>query len=766
MSAHPGSSGREDRPVPREAAPTKAALRDLAILGTGLLISAILATLATSPLQGTLVLAPLVAGALGSLASRVARLGGRRIPAGIDQGHGLALVALMLLGFTQPHLGLPEHSAALVAGGLFLLLAHRTAVQVLAMRPLLGRAGEGSMRAPGLPFLLLPFVVYLALLPWAAGQHPPDGDEPFYLLMTHSLAYDLDVDLTNDYAAGSWRHFMDRPLEPQPGDPVGPGGELYSRHNMLLPLVLAPFYRLAGKAGALVVMALLAAILAWMVLRLARHYVPHHPGGALLAWAATAFASPLVLYSYQVWVEVPAALLAMVALDQILVLEEERRTSWGWRQWLGIGLPVLLLPLVKIRFMLLAGPLVVLAWWHSGRPKKALIALALLLAVVGGGLLVHNQLLYDNPLKIHHWEELELHRYGAGDFLEGIVGLFWDSAFGLFAATPLWLLLLPALVELTRRERARRRAVRREPGPAPLKPLLHLAVLTFPYLLIVVPRSEWYGGWSPPFRYALVALPLLAILLAPLLEQRHRGGARLLLTGLGAVTLGLMLLWLAVPGWTYNFADGRTYLLDHLSTRLGADAARLFPSTVRPGTAAWAWPLASALLAPLLWYRPKRLSRSGIWGTAAALGLLALVPVAAAHLPTTVVEMEDPWVRKSGGGLYPDRWSIDRTRYRGGWIIHGAQKVEAPVVPGGEEVEITLWVHFIRNGPGRFPVEIRAGEHLLRRWRPGPGDDRIWRTVEVGAVAWPEGEPLVVQVIPEPGALNGVILDKALLDWR
>src|SRR5256885_16383189 len=28
-----------------------------------------------------------------------------------------------------------------------------------------------------------------------------------------------------------FRSFMDRPIGPQPGDPVGPGGELYSRHN-------------------------------------------------------------------------------------------------------------------------------------------------------------------------------------------------------------------------------------------------------------------------------------------------------------------------------------------------------------------------------------------------------------------------------------------------------------------------------------------------------------------------------------------------------
>ncbi len=69
-----------------------------------------------------------------------------------------------------------------------------------------------------------------------------------------------------------------------------------------------------------------------------------------------------------------------------------------------------------------------------------------------------------------------------------------------------------------------------------------------PYLVLVAPRSEWYGGWSPPFRYALVALPLLALALVPLLAERRRAGARALLTGLAALTLALTLVWLVAAG--------------------------------------------------------------------------------------------------------------------------------------------------------------------------------------------------------------------------
>src|SRR5207244_1908924 len=161
-----------------------------------------------------------------------------------------------------------------------------------------------------------PLFAYLAILPWAAGHHPPDGDEPYNLLITHSLAYDFDADLTNNYAQGDWRYFMDRPIGPQPGDPVGPEGELYSRHNDLLPTALA--------------------------------------------------------------------------LDRILALDDR---AWKGKDWLGIGLPVLLLPVLKIRFMLLSAPLVLLGWWYGGRQRRAIWLLGLSLVAVAGSILLYNTLL-------------------------------------------------------------------------------------------------------------------------------------------------------------------------------------------------------------------------------------------------------------------------------------------------------------------------------------------------------------------------------------
>lgn len=765
---------------------------------------------AGDPLAGTLEILPVLLPAFHLIHRWGVRLGARRLSPRGSAGELAVLGIVAAAALARPALGL-AHSAEVLAAGLLLVLIHRVARQVLALRPLLG-SRLGPRRPPWI-FFWLPLAAYLAILPWSAGQRQPDGDEPYNLLLAHSLAYDGDTDLANNYAAADWRHFMDHPIAPQPGDPVGRHGEVYSRHNALLPLVLALPYRLAGRTGAQAAMAVMAAALAWSTLRLARRYAAGYPGESLLAYAAVAFVPPLPFYSNQIWVEVPAGLLAILALDATHDLagglggfgsgrrggssgvrvpgsaNQEPATDaatraggpanatadptaappLSFRTWAAVAAPVLLLPLLKIRFILIAAPLAAIAVWQTARQprrRRAGLALGLALLALIGGILLYNQRQYANPLKIHSLGEIDPQQHTLLDYLGGGLGLFYDAAFGLFAYAPLWLLLLPALALLLKRRSAL---------------TAHLAVLTLPYLLVVTPRGEWYGGWSPPFRYAVFALPLLGLALAPLLAERRRPGARALIGGLGALTLALALVWLVVPGWTYNFADGRTYALDHLSARLGADVARFFPSAVRPRAATWIWPPASLALVAGIWWLPLRRGARGAApaagapanaGTAALAGVVAillataLLPLAGARMPTRVVELEDPQVLKLGGHLYPDRWVFDRTLYRGGWVLRVGDEVAAPIVPGGRRVRLALTAEFIRNQPVPFAVDVAAGGRLLAVWTPAR--ERSWDEIRLGPFDWPAGMPLVLTAHGPhpPGALNGAILDRIDLAWQ
>ncbi len=746
-------------------------VRAVALLLGGIAASlacrALLPLAADDPLRSTIALLPALIAGFVLLERGAVRRGARRIPPAARGGEAIALALLTLLAIGRGHLGISGMEPVLAAG-FALVLSHRLARQTLALRPLLGTGAPQTSglpappATPGWPFFVLPLLAYLAILPWTSEQRPPDGDEPYYLLITHSLAYDFDADLTDDYREGEWRHFMPRPIEPQPGDPVGPHGELYSRHNEMLPLLLAPSYRLAGLPGALAIMIVMAAALAWMTLRLAERYPNIGPTGALLAYALAAFSPPLLLYSAQVWVEVPAALLGAIVIDRI---RAPFAGTWDGRRWLAIGLPILVLPLLKIRFILLAGPLLVLTWWYGGRPKKPLLVLAALLSLVACGILLYNQLLYGNPLKIHTWQEVEPTSYGFVDYAKGFLGIFWDAGFGLLGAAPIWLLALLALGALL---------LRRHPLP------LDLAVFAVPYLAVVAPRSEWYGGWSPPFRYALVILPFLSLALAPYVDRRRRLGVRALVGGLGLLSLALALLWIAVPGWTYNFADGRTYLLDHLGSRLGLDVARLFPSSIRPRLATWIFPAAMFLGGLVAVFvrgprgrRSRRLLTSGLAGLsglAVGLALLAALPSAAFRLPTRVIEFEDEQVVKKGGHLEPERWVVDRTRFQGTWVLREGERMEAPVAPGGHRLKLILHGRFVRHHPGILTVQIKAGGLPLETLRFNT--EGVWEAREVGPFDWPAGAPLTISLPPPtsqlaPGQMaNGMLFDRAELVWE
>ena len=705
----------------------------------------------SDPLVGTLAVLPLVLLGLWSVGHWLRARDGQTGSASIDAFSACVLGVLIVVILGRHHLGLAADSPdldPLLAGGLALLLIFRVAVLVAA----LAQSSESTAGSrPPWPFLMLPLVVYIAILPWSAGQREPDGDEPYYLLIAHSLTYDFDTDLTNNYADQDSRRFMSRVLEPSWADPVRDDGSLYSRHGLVLPLVLAPAYRIAGKRGALLTMALMSALAAWLSLSLAwRYWGSDHASAAVTVWALLAFTPPLLLYSHQVWVEVPAAVLVLLALLRI----QDLRGQGGSRrwQWLILGVVLILLPLLKLRLVLLSLSLLVLAWWRSGGSRRSAVWVGAALALGISAILIFNLVVFDNPFKDHTLDQLlQIQGRSPADYVRGLIGLFWDCAFGLLASNPLWLMLAPALCLLT---------VQRSPM------VMDLMVCIIPYLVVVSPRREWYGAWAPPFRFGMVLLPLLALILVPLLKRRLPAGARGLIVALGLAALCLTLLWVVVPGWTYNLAAGTNHLIDRLAVRLGQDVGRFLPSLVRLRTASWLVPLLVTPLAVLFWWFPRRRpERVGLWAASILLLLVAALPVAASRVPTTRIEFEDHQVRKVGGQLHPEPWAPYRPRFRGGWKLLPGESVRAPVVPGGETFAIELEVRPVGGPSGDATVKVLAGSRELgtRPLEPGRG----WQTLFVEGRGWPGDAELVVHVHrgDHGGRHAGVILDRARFSW-
>jgi hypothetical protein len=173
----------------------------------------------------------------------------------------------------------------------------------------------------GLVAGLLPFAVAFAVYLFVFLEIRPGatGDEPHYLITAESIAYDLDVDLRNDYASA------ERVLRMVNVFPLGPdafvykeSGELRPFRGVGLPAALAPGVALGGLTGARLVMVLIAALLADQLYRLLRDLRLRRLY-RVLAWGAAMFCMPVVAFSSQIYPELAGALLVMVALRVIVV---------------------------------------------------------------------------------------------------------------------------------------------------------------------------------------------------------------------------------------------------------------------------------------------------------------------------------------------------------------------------------------------------------------------------------------------------------------
>jgi hypothetical protein len=538
---------------------------------------------------------------------------------------------------------------------------------------------------------------------------PIDGDEPYYLLMTESLVRDHDLDLTNQYRDIARSDIGRADLLPQPGDPRGPHGEQYSRHEPFLPILLTPGYTLGGVPGALAVIAFFGALLARSTIRFLEDEGISDATARML-FPLIAFGPPIIFYSTRIWPEVPAAFCFLEAVRGI----RQRRPP----RWIAA---IFALVLLKIRFGLLAVMLLV----RVLRTKRQLAIAAGVVAVP----LVIAWLISGNAMNTHSIRELL--PSGAIFYWLGLFGLVLDGASGIVFQAPLYALAILAL--------PRWRSM-----PDAFRLGMSASLL---YVLYLIPRSEWHGGWSPPLRYIVVLMPILALGAATMWE-RIGAGTRAVIA---ILTVMLVIHGAAFPWRLFHLATGENFIGESLSTIWHSDFSRLMPSFIRPNMAAVvgsilldvamvivilsrrsdAVPVArgGALDNPAprsargrgatTDTRPRRrplqsLARREHFAVAASaatnlvdsrsprakrgaglssapsratvirprslhLSMTVPVPLVLAALllaaftygrrPAARVEFEDAHVAHNGGELFPAEWTVARFLYQGGWIV-------------------------------------------------------------------------------------------------
>jgi len=497
---------------------------------------------------------------------------------------------------------------------------------------------------------LLAAIVYALAIP-AMLRTPIDGDEPYYLLTTHSVVRDFDLDLANQYRARIGAQWGRKDLVPLFGDPVGGHGERYSRHEPFLSLLMIPGYLIAGLYGAIATIALFGVLLVRSTVRwMEDEGIGEHAIRGVFPFFA--LAPPVLFYATRIWPEVPAAFFFVEALRGV---REQRAKRW---------MPAVLgLVLLKLRFVLVAIGVVA-----ASRKKIALAILALPLLVVWW--------ITGDPTNVHTWRELI--PMNPMNYAIGFCGLLVDGMSGLLFQAPFYLFVVVALTSWKTTPRSFRTGL--------------LASLL--YVFYLIPRGEWFGGWAPPLRYLVFLMPVLAVGIASVWERVPRGTLALV----AAWTTGLVIHGLAYPWRLFHEFTGENAVGEWLSRLYEADFSRLFPSFVRLNDAAW-W----GLLALVVFGVRRQHLRFLNAGLACALAALVLALAGrVAREPGRTVHFEDAHVSHDGGKVYPDVYTLARATYRGGWVLEANQS--ASFLAG----EGTHTLHFITGLGATFELAGNA----------------------------------------------------------
>lgn len=425
-----------------------------------------------------------------------------------------------------------------------------------------------------IPIFLISFAIYFVstehLFPTVGW---PTGDEPYYLLIAHSLVHDGDFELTNNFEQHDYLAFYPGDLFPR-HEAITPRPLLVSKHTLGLPLLIAPAYALGGWQLAAHMLNLLGALLAVNLFLLARD-VSGDGRVALLVWAALAFAAPIFTYAELIFPEVPAALLIIYAYRHLRAWDSSSRL-----QKIMALLCVAYLPWLHPRLLLVTAGLALYLTAQVARPfvteqrnDGRLIARLLIASIpllVSAALFVaYNDYIYAEPLPNY------ADHAGTGtppEILGALFGLFLDQQWGLLNHAPVYLLAFGSLIFDLQSEIKNQKSK--------INDQIWLTLLILPYFLLVVQYKYWWGEWCPPARYLTPILPLLVGPLALALVRLRNTRFYTTFTVLMVLSWGVALAFAVDGRLMYNHPLGKSALLVALGNPLGVDLTRFEPSFI------------------------------------------------------------------------------------------------------------------------------------------------------------------------------------------
>ena len=415
------------------------------------------------------------------------------------------------------------------------------------------------------------------------------GDEPHYLIMSHSLLKDGDLEIGNNYRNRDYLRYM-------PGETKLTGHTTdgkYSFHQPGLSIVAAPVYALAllfkGGGTVLVIrffMGLISALLSLQIFLLIRE-IWDNDRLALQMWALYSFTSPVFFYGFHFYTEPCITLLSLYVFRRIRF-----GRFFSIPQLLGLGAVIgIFIWFNDVKYLIIAAPLVLYSIWilyqrHGLRSRILSFLLPpFILAVLYYGLqyTLHGTL---SPAVIQTTGDIKsggLFAFIRSTFtdiplrfrLETLAGYFLDQRDGFLLYSPIYFFGICGAVEMFKRKR---------------EDLFALLFIISPYILISAFLTQ-RTGYAPQARPVLSVTWAFAIMMGYFLAHNGKKFFRLLFNLAAVFSFACVYLLLRFPHALYQLTTyGETERAGGLFLKLSSlhfYLPKFLPSFVKMDDAHW-----------------------------------------------------------------------------------------------------------------------------------------------------------------------------------
>ena len=552
--------------------------------------------------------------------------------------------------------------------------------------------------------LVVSFAVYTAMGIRYAGQSGFNGDEPHYLIIAQSLIADHDLDIANNHEQKDYAAFFGGTLRPDFLQ-RGRHGEIYSIHAPGLPALLAPAYRIGGATGAVVCVALLAALASVLILILAGQLA-----GARIAWATWAivcFSVPFVPYAWLIYPEAAAALIVAGATLRLFNPPQTVSRTAAYGLWLA------LLPWLHTKFVIFTVGFALFETVRLWPRVRHVVALIVPIGIVLGLWLLSFYWMYGvfDPQAPYGASSHTL--VVAENIPRGLLGLLFDQKFGLIVYSPAYILAGFGAWWLLRTGKERIAAIT-------------VIVVVLAFIVSTARFYMWWGGSSAPARFLVPIVPLLAPLIAVALTHADDVLSRAIAALTVTITLGASILALASPGERLLYSDPHGLAAAFAAIQGTAPLDLAWPTFTEQN---WSAPFAQLLMwvaaAAAAWGLTVALVRARVFRTAyaaavsAAVLFVALSGLTAGRLPPAARELA------SRQGQLDLLQAYDRSRFHAIDATRGKRLDDAAV-----RLLTTVAAPLADEGSDRSGfVELPQGRYEARVWSPaatgGVGELRV-----------------------------------------